>query len=95
MSTPITGMRIDPELKARATELFEAQGLTFSEGVKLLLEDAVTKGRSGAVLGRAPRQNFIAEYLEPIMNERYEKPRSIGRSPSWLRARLRMMRGAL
>lgn len=95
MSTPITGMRIDPELKSRATNLFEKQGLSFSEGVKLLLEDAVAKDRLELVRDRSPKSDFISEYLEPIRNQRFEKPRSIGRSPSWLRTRLRMRRETL
>lgn len=39
--TPATSMRLDPELKASAKEVFESMGLSMTAGVTLYLKNVV------------------------------------------------------
>lgn len=39
--TPVTSMRLDPELKASAKEVFDSMGLSMTAGVTLYLKNVV------------------------------------------------------
>ncbi|WP_173384340.1 type II toxin-antitoxin system RelB/DinJ family antitoxin [Fibrobacter succinogenes] len=65
MSTVVTNIRIDKELKAQATELFNDLGLTLSQAFTVFLKQAVLHQGLPFAVTRPPSKELL-ELLEAI-----------------------------
>jgi DNA-damage-inducible protein J len=64
MSTVVTNIRIDKELKAQATELFNDLGLTLSQAFTVFLKQAVLHHGLPFAVTRPPSKELLEAFKE-------------------------------
>ena len=93
MPVPTTTMRIDEDVKKRAKPILEELGLNISSATNVFLKAVVRCNglpfdlRLADSVAPAPRIDFVADYLAPVMSTRNEAARA-GYDPAAFRERL-------
>ena len=85
MINPVTGIRINPEIKNQAQEIFQREGIDFSTAINIFLHEAINQGC--IPIDFETKKDYVGLYLEPIRNERFEINTRL-RSTSFLKKRL-------
>lgn len=98
MSVPTTTIRIDEDVKQEARPILEALGLNISSAINIFLRAVIRCGGIPfdlRVRNEGPsREDFVAEYLAPIMSARNEIER-VNVNPARMRERLQKRRAAI